>query len=199
MDISQIQARASNLEEQRQMQESQNRASEASQIDPKHRDPDVEVLRPPIQLEFQVDDWVFLKISLMKGVMRFGKKGKLSLRYIGPYRMIKGIGQVAYELELVTELESVHPVFHVSKLRKCIRDPSRVVPIDDVQSTEDLSCDEVPVTILDRQVCKQRTKEVASLKVLWWIKNVEQKIGEAEEEMKSKCPHLFSAEGSTCV
>ncbi|XP_070041629.1 uncharacterized protein, partial [Nicotiana tomentosiformis] len=107
-------------------------------------------------LEFEVGDWVFLKISPMKGVMRFGKKGKLSPRYIGP---------------------------------KCIGDPSRVIPIKDVQVTKDLSYDEVPVAILDRQVRKLRTKDVASVKVLWRNKNIEEMTWEAEEEMKSKYPY----------
>ncbi|XP_070036932.1 uncharacterized protein, partial [Nicotiana tomentosiformis] len=107
-------------------------------------------------LEFEVGDWVFLKISPMKGVMSFGKKGKLSPRYIGP---------------------------------KCIGDPSQVVPIKDVQVTKDLSYDEVPVAILDRQVRKLRTKDVASVKVLWRNKNIEEMTWEAEEEMKSKYPY----------
>uniref|UniRef100_A0A1S3WXM6 Tf2-1-like SH3-like domain-containing protein n=1 Tax=Nicotiana tabacum TaxID=4097 RepID=A0A1S3WXM6_TOBAC len=63
-------------------------------------------------LEFDVEDWVFLKVSPMKGVMRFGKKGKLSPRYVGPYKIIRRIGRVAYELDLLLELEAVHPVFH---------------------------------------------------------------------------------------
>ncbi|XP_070023204.1 uncharacterized protein [Nicotiana sylvestris] len=87
-------------------------------------------------MEFQVDGWVFLKVSSMKDVMRFGKRGKLSLWYIGPYRIIRNVGQVAYELDLPSDLESVHPVFHVSMLRKCIVDPSRIVSFDDVQVIE---------------------------------------------------------------
>lgn len=145
-------------------------------------------------LEFRINDWVFLKVSPMKGVMRFGKKGKLSPRYIGPYRIIRRVGQVAYELELPSELESVHPVFHVSMLRKCIGDPTRVVPTDDVQITEDLSYEEIPVAILDRQIRNLRNKEVASVKVLWRSKNVEEMTWESEEEMKSKYPHLFQNE-----
>ena len=145
-------------------------------------------------LEFEVGDWVFLRISPMKGIMRFGKKGKLSPRYIGPYKILRRIGQVAYELELPSELEFVHPVFHVSMLRKCIGDPSRVVPIKDVQVTEDLSYEEVTVAILDRQVRKLRTKDVASVKVLWRNKNMEEMTWEAEEEMKSKYPYLFQNE-----
>ena len=70
------------------------------------------------ELEFQVDDWVFLKVSPMKEVMRFGKKGKLSLRYIGPYKILKMISKVAYELELPAELAIVHPVFHISLLEE---------------------------------------------------------------------------------
>ncbi|XP_070017203.1 uncharacterized protein [Nicotiana sylvestris] len=115
-------------------------------------------------LEFEVGDWAFLKISPMKDAMLFKKKGKLSLRYIRQYKILQRVGQVAYELELPSELE--FPVFHVSMLRKCIRDPSRVVLIKDVQVTENLSYEEVPMGILDRQVRKLRTKDVASVKVL---------------------------------
>ena len=78
----------------------------------------------------------------MKGVMRFGKKGKLSPRYIGPYQVIRRIGKVAYELDLPADLGAVHPVFHVSMLRKCIGDPYRIFPVDDIQVTEELSYEE---------------------------------------------------------
>ncbi|XP_070007457.1 uncharacterized protein [Nicotiana sylvestris] len=123
-------------------------------------------------LEFEAGDWVFLRISPMEGVMHFRNKGKLSLRYIGSYKSLRRIGQVAYELEFPSELEFVHPVFHVTMLRKCIGDPSRVVPIKDVQVIEDLSYEKEPVAILDRQVCKLRIKDVASVKVLWRNKNM---------------------------
>ncbi|XP_070024936.1 uncharacterized protein [Nicotiana sylvestris] len=84
------------------------------------------------ELEFKVDNWVFLKVLSMKGVMKFRKK-KLIPRYIGPYRIIRKVGQVAHELDLPSNLESVHPVFHVSMLRKCIGDPSRIVSVDNVK------------------------------------------------------------------
>ncbi|WMV23759.1 hypothetical protein MTR67_017144 [Solanum verrucosum] len=80
-------------------------------------------------LEFQIDNWVFLKVSPMKGVMRFGKKGKLSPRYVGPYKILKRVGKVAYELELQVELAAVHPVFHISMLKKCVGDPASIVPL----------------------------------------------------------------------
>ncbi|WMV51521.1 hypothetical protein MTR67_044906 [Solanum verrucosum] len=96
------------------------------------------------ELELQVDDWVFLKMSPMKGVMRFVKKGKLSPRYVGPYRISKRIGKVAYELELPTDLEAVHPVFHISLLKKCVGDPAFVVSLETVAVKDSLSYEDVP-------------------------------------------------------
>ncbi|XP_070025581.1 uncharacterized protein [Nicotiana sylvestris] len=145
-------------------------------------------------LEFGDNDWVFLKVSHMRGLMRFGKKGKHSPWYIGPYRIFRRMGQVAYELELLSELESVHQVFHVSMLRKSIGDPTHVVSMDYVQITEALSYEEISVAILDRQICNLRNKEIASVKVLWRSKNVEEMTWEVEAKMKSKYPHLFQTE-----
>ncbi|WMV09620.1 hypothetical protein MTR67_003005 [Solanum verrucosum] len=132
----------------------------------------------------------------MKGVMRFGKKGKLSPRYIGPYRIAKRIGNVAYELELPQELEAVHPVFHISMLKKCICDPSLILPTESIRIKDNLSYEEVPVQILDRQVRRLRMKEVASVKVLWRNQFVEEATWEAEEDMKKRYPHLFQSVGN---
>ncbi|WMV46234.1 hypothetical protein MTR67_039619 [Solanum verrucosum] len=88
----------------------------------------------------------------MKDVMRFGKKGKLSPRYIGPYRISKSIGNATYELELLQELAAVHPIFHVSILKKCMGDPSLIIPIEYIGIKDSLSYEENPVQILDRQV-----------------------------------------------
>ncbi|WMV25861.1 hypothetical protein MTR67_019246 [Solanum verrucosum] len=131
-------------------------------------------------LEFEVDDWVYLKVSPMKGVMRFGKNGKLSPRYIGPYRISKWIGNVAYELELPQELTTVHPVFYISMLKKCICDPSLILPTESIRIKDNLSYEEVSVQILDRQVCRLRTKDVASVNVLWRNQFVEEATWEAE-------------------
>ncbi|WMV59165.1 hypothetical protein MTR67_052550 [Solanum verrucosum] len=103
----------------------------------------------------------------MKGVMRFDKKVKLSPRYVGPYRISKRIGKVAYELELPQELAVVHPVFHVSILKKCMGDPSLIIPTENIGTKDSLSYEEIPIQILDRHVRKLRTKEVASVKILW--------------------------------
>ncbi|WMV18951.1 hypothetical protein MTR67_012336 [Solanum verrucosum] len=106
-------------------------------------------------------------VSPMKGFMRFGKKGKLSPRYIGPYRISKRIGNVAYELEQPPYLAAVHPVFHISMLKKCIGDPSLIIPTENIGIRDNLSYEEIPFEKLDRQIHKLRTKEVASVKVLW--------------------------------
>ncbi|WMV24148.1 hypothetical protein MTR67_017533 [Solanum verrucosum] len=125
----------------------------------------------------------------MKGVMRFGKKEKLSPRYIGPYKISKRVGKVAYELELPQELAAVHPVFHVSMLKKCIGDPSLIIPTENIWIKDSLSYEKIHVHILDRQVRKLRTKEVASAKVLWRNQFVEEATWEVEEDMKKRYPH----------
>ncbi|XP_027771400.1 uncharacterized protein LOC114076490 [Solanum pennellii] len=123
--------------------------------------------------------------------MRFGKKGKLSPCYVGPYNIIPKVGQVVYELELPQELSSVHPVFHVLMLQKYIGDPYRTTPTKYVQIAGYLTYEEVPIAILDRQVRKLRNKEVASVKVLWRNQQVEEVTWEVEEAMKLKYSHLF--------
>ncbi|XP_070046328.1 uncharacterized protein [Nicotiana tomentosiformis] len=117
-------------------------------------------------LEFEEDDWVFLKVSPMKGIMQFGKKWKLSSRYVRPYRIIQRIGQVSYKLELPPEMSLVHLVFHVSMLKKVVGYPSFIIPVETIEVNEELTYEEIPVSILDRQVRNLRNKEIASMKVL---------------------------------
>ncbi|WMV14084.1 hypothetical protein MTR67_007469 [Solanum verrucosum] len=127
----------------------------------------------------------------MKGVMRFGKKGKLSPRYVGPYRILKRIGKVAYELELPADLAAVYPVFHISLLKKCVGDPASIVSLESVAVKDSLSYEDVPVEILDRQVRRLRNKEAASVKLLWRSQSVDGATWEAEAAMKSNvfaCP-----------
>nr|XP_009763259.1 PREDICTED: uncharacterized protein LOC104215203 [Nicotiana sylvestris] len=130
-------------------------------------------------------------VSPKNCVMHFGKKGKLSPRYVGPYRIIQRIGQVAYKLELPHEMSLVHLVFHMSMLKKVVGDLSLIVPVETIEVNEELNYDEIPVAILNRQVRKLRNKEIASVKVLWQNQQVEEATWEAEEEMKRKYAHLF--------
>ena len=118
-------------------------------------------------LEFDVSDLVYLKASPMKGVKRFGKKGKLSPHYIGPYKIEDRIGKVAYKVELPAELSIVHPIFHVSMLKKSIGDS---VVIDHSESSgiqDSLSYEEIPFEVFDFQFRRLRNKEVPLVKVLW--------------------------------
>ena len=88
----------------------------------------------------------------MKGVIRFGKKGKLNPIYVVPYKILKRVCKVAYELELPVDLAAVHPVLHISLLKKCVGDPASIVPLDSVVVKDSLSYEDVLVEILDRQV-----------------------------------------------
>ena len=106
---------------------------------------------------------------------------------------MKRFGNVAYELDLPLEMSMVHPVFHVSMLRKCLGDPSVIVPLDMVNVEENLSYEEVPVEILDRQVKRLRNKEIASVKVLWRNQLVESATWEAEADMMKRYPYLFQS------
>ncbi|KAF3684468.1 hypothetical protein FXO38_00255 [Capsicum annuum] len=106
---------------------------------------------------------------------------------------LKRIGTVAYELELPASLGSVHPVFHVSMLKKCIGDHSMVLPVEGIKVTDTLSYEEEPIEILDRQVRKLRSKEIASVKVLWRNQKVEEATWESEDSMRIRYPNLFAS------
>ncbi|GMI64566.1 hypothetical protein HRI_000125900 [Hibiscus trionum] len=126
------------------------------------------------EIEFAVGDHVFLKVSPWKKVMRFGRKGKLSPRYIGPYEVIERVGPVAYKLRLPQELEKIHNVFHVSLLRRYRLDPSHVMPVEEVELNPDLTYDEEPVEILDSDSKVLRSMTIELVKVLWRHRGVEE-------------------------
>ena len=134
---------------------------------------------------------VLLKVSPMKGVVRFGKKGKLAPRYIGPFEILQKIGNVSYKLDLPTSLERIHPIFHVSMLRKFVSDPSKVLSEPEVEILGDLIYVEQPVRILDTQIIKLRNKEIPKVKVLWNHHNLEECTWETRESMLQQYPYLF--------
>ena len=113
-----------------------------------------------------MDDWVYFKVSPMKGDVMFGNKGKFSPWYINPYRTSKRIGSVAYELELLQELDTVHPVFHIFMLKKYMSCPSLIVPTENIGIKYSLSYEEITFQTLDHQVRKLRKKEVPPVKSL---------------------------------
>ena len=112
-----------------------------------------------------VGEKVLLKVSPMKGIMRFGKKGKLSPRFIGPFEVLKRVGEVAYELALPPSLSGVHPIFHVSMLRKYHADLSHVLDFSIVQLDNSLGYEEEPIAIVDKQVRQLRSKRISIVKV----------------------------------
>ena len=97
----------------------------------------------------------------MKGELRFWKKGNISPRYVGPYKILKRVGNVAYELALPAELAAVHPVFHISLLKKYVGDPASIVSLENMAVKDNLSFEDVQAEILDRQVRRLRNKEAA--------------------------------------
>ncbi|XP_021732686.1 uncharacterized protein LOC110699502 [Chenopodium quinoa] len=119
----------------------------------------------------------------MKGVMRFEKKGKLNLKYIGPYEILQRIRKVAYRLALPMDLSKVHDVFHVSQLRRYIPDKSHVLQPETIELDQSLTYEEIPVRILDSKVRSTRKKDVKIVKVLWSNQETEEATWEVEDEM----------------
>ncbi|GKD97224.1 hypothetical protein Tco_1381121, partial [Tanacetum coccineum] len=142
-------------------------------------------------LEFEVRDKVMLKVAPWKGVMRFGKGGKLNPRYIGPFQIIERIGPVAYRLELPQELSRVHNAFHVCNLKKCFSDDTLVIPLEEIQLDNKLNFVEEPVEIMDCEVKQHKRSRIPIVKVRWKARRGPKYTWEREDQFKNKYPHLF--------
>ncbi|GJY40277.1 putative reverse transcriptase domain-containing protein [Tanacetum coccineum] len=143
-------------------------------------------------LEFQVGDRVMLKVSPWKGVVHFGKRGKLNPRYIGHFKVLAKVGTVAYRLELPQQLSRVHSIFHVSNLKKCLSDEPLAVPLDEIHIDDKLRFVEEPVEILDREVKRLRRSHIPIIKVRWTSKRCPEFTWEREDQFREKYPHLFT-------
>ena len=148
-------------------------------------------------MTFQTGENVLLKVSPMKEVMRFGKKGKLSLWYIGPFEVLECVGPEAYRLALLPNLSGVHPVFHVSMLKRYHGDGDYIIKWNSIVLDIDLQYEEKPIVFLDRDVHKLRTKEIKSVKVQWKHRPVEEATWETERDMRDKYLRLFVDSGTT--
>ncbi|GJW67715.1 putative reverse transcriptase domain-containing protein [Tanacetum coccineum] len=118
-------------------------------------------------LEFEVSDMVLLKVSPWKGAMHFRKRGKLSPRYIGPFKIVARVGPVAYTLELLEELKGIHSTFHVSNLKKCLAEGDVVVSMEEIQLDDKLHMIEEPVEIVDKEVKRLKQSRIPIVKVRW--------------------------------
>jgi hypothetical protein len=119
------------------------------------------------ELSFEVGDFVCLKVSPMRGLCHFKVRGKLTPRFIGPFKILEKRGQIAYQLELPPQLSDVHDMFHVAQLKKCLRVPEEQIPMEDLDARKDLSYHEYPTKILETSKRVMRNKRIKMCKVQW--------------------------------
>jgi hypothetical protein len=141
---------------------------------------------------FEVGDFVYLKVSLMRGLRRFKVWGKLAQRFIGPFKILEKRGEVAYQLELPPQLFDVHDMFHVSQLKKCLLVPEEQIPMEDLDAKEDLSYQEYPIRILETSERVTRNKKIKMCKVQWTHHTEDEGTWEREEELKAEFQSFFS-------
>jgi hypothetical protein len=139
-------------------------------------------------LQFEAGDHVYLKVSPMKGVKRFGVTGKLSPRYIGPFQILEKCGKVAYKLELPPSLAGVHDIFHVSQLKKCLKPPVDIVLPEVAPLDMDLTYPERPIKILNQKSRVTRRKTIKFYKIQWSNHTEEEATWESEDFLRSRHP-----------
>ena len=142
-------------------------------------------------LAFEEGDYVYLRVTPLRGVHRFQTKGKLAPRFVGPFKIVSRRGEVAYQLELPPSMAGIHDVFHVSQLKKCLRVPTEEADPDRIELQEDLTYVEKPVRILEVSERNTRNRVIRFCKVQWSNHSEEEATSEREDELKSAHPHLF--------
>jgi hypothetical protein len=134
---------------------------------------------------------MYLKVSPIQGMRRFKVKGKLSPRFIRPFKILKRVGKVAYQLELPDHLADVHDVFHVSQLKNCLWVLEGQLPMEELRVQDDLTYTEYPIKIIDTLTCVTRNKVFKMCKVQWSHHSEDEATWEREEELQVEFPHLF--------
>nr|AAR06317.1 putative polyprotein [Oryza sativa Japonica Group] len=142
------------------------------------------------ELAFEAGDYVYLRVTPLRGVHRFQTKGKLAPRFVGPYRVLERRGEVAYQLELPSSMLGIHNVFHVSQLKKCLKVPEEQASPDQIEIQEDLTYVEKPTRILETSERRTRKKVIRFCKVQWSHHSEEVATWEREDELKAAHPHL---------
>ena len=143
-------------------------------------------------LIFEIGDHVYLRVSPKKGVQRFGVRGKLAPRYVGPFPVIERCGPVAYRVELPPHLSAVHNIFHVSQLKKCLRVPTKAIDIEDLQLEIDLVYPEHPVRIIDHKTRVTRNQVSDFYKVQWSNHSDREATWETKEFLESNYPGFLN-------
>jgi hypothetical protein len=142
-------------------------------------------------LQFQVGDFVYLRVSPTKDVQRFGIKGKLTPQYVGPFKITKACGPVAYRLRLPSELATIHDVFHISQLKKCIKVPTEIIEQQAIEIEPDLSYVERPIQVLDTKERVTRRKKIKMYKILWDHHTAEEATWETEDYLQKNFPEFL--------
>jgi hypothetical protein len=144
-------------------------------------------------LVFQANDYVYLKVSSMKGVSRFGVKGKLAPRYTSSFPILERCGPLAYRLQLPESLSAVHNVLHVSQLKKCLRIPGRTIYVVDVTLEPDLTYSEHPIRVLDQKDRITRKRTLKFYKVQWNQHAEDEATWETQDFLEKKFPRFLAS------
>jgi hypothetical protein len=144
-------------------------------------------------LYFLVGDYVYLKVSPIKGVPRFGVKGKIAPRYIGPFPILERYGPVAYRLQLPKTLSAVHNVFHVSQLKMCLRVLDQTVEVADVALEPDLTYSEHPIRVLDQKDRITRRKTLKFYKIQWNQHSEDEATRETRDFLEKNFPGFLAS------
>jgi hypothetical protein len=144
------------------------------------------------ELSFEIRDFVYLKVSPMRGLRCFKVRGKLTPRFIGPFKILEKRGEVAYQLEMPPQLSDVHDMFHVSQLKRCLCVAEEQIPMEELDAKEDLSYQEYPVKTLETSERVTQNKKIKICKVQWSHHTKKEATWKREEELTTEFPSFFS-------